>query len=517
MEGFPKLITRVHSECFNYARENDYTLIRYAQGDWQTRDAELILYLEIAGKPPIVGVGLTERTLHCLYSMDRTVDRESQNITSSVVRAGEMMRAAADVEDIPCAAFVPAHDALKMRAYLSWDGSVIHPSHWQILVDFKQGLMPASDAGSPRAVLIVKTMRPIAATARLRKFFDIYLVPLRASDVDTFGLLLAFFDDDDEPLTIRTPLFDDEFVSGILRVLSSEYLNIYFCDENNNYLVGFRAANRDSVRLRDTIETIEFAPETLEQTRQFHDDMMEWFGYRTATEDDSSFRIDLLEVLPPDNLREQMQASPGDLSETDIEVELYRVFGGGQIYRNPARVDDGREFVDVLVATDRLLLLIQAKSSPVTQEALGRTIDRKILTAHKHTKKASAQLKGAIKYLRSDSSVDLITRDQPFELDVSDLDVFGLVIVEELFDHERFACSRLVLSVFEETGVPCLLLDSVEFQELTFFRRTEESLVGTLRQMFTTARRQGLFPRSCFGQVEDGPTARPWPGVADSG
>ena len=33
-----KLMTPIHSECFNYASENEYAQVRYAQGDWQTRD-----------------------------------------------------------------------------------------------------------------------------------------------------------------------------------------------------------------------------------------------------------------------------------------------------------------------------------------------------------------------------------------------------------------------------------------------------------------------------------------------
>ena len=54
---------------------------------------------------------------------------------------------------------------------------------------------------------------------------------------------------------------------------------------------------------------------------------------------------------------------------------------------------------------------------------------------------------------------------------------------------------------FEETDIPCLLLDYVEFQELTFFRPTEERFVGTLREIFSAAREYGLFPRSRFGLV----------------
>ena len=199
-------MTQVHSECLQYARENEYVLVQYAQGDWQTRDAELILYLEVPGQPPVVGVGLTERAVHCL----RKADLDTRYITATISRAGVMMRIAAGRDDIPCAAFVPAGDAPKLHDYLRWHESATDPAVRQTLDDLKFGLLPMRDAASSRMILIAKTTREMAATARLRKHFRFYLVPLRAGDVDTFGLISAFFDDHDEPLYIRTPLFDDE-------------------------------------------------------------------------------------------------------------------------------------------------------------------------------------------------------------------------------------------------------------------------------------------------------------------
>ena len=88
---------------------------------------------------------------------------------------------------------------------------------------------------------------------------------------------------------------------------------------------------------------------------------------------------------------------------------------------------------------------------------------------------------------------------------MSSREVFGLVIVKELFDPERSACSPLVLNVFEESGIPCLLLDYLEFQQLTFFRRTEESFVSTLSEIFSVACEHGVFPRSRFGLRANGP------------
>lgn len=495
-------MTSIHSECFNYARENQYAQVRYAQRDWLTRDTELILYLEIPEKPPLIGVGLTERAVRCLRELQK-LDQETRNGATTISRAGAIMRVAAGRDDIPCSAFLPADDAPELQAYLHWTESVT-PEVPQTLVDFAGGLLPARDVGSSRMTLIAKTMREIAATARLREFFRLYLVPLRTGDVHTHGLLAAFFDDHDEPLTIRTPLFDDELSRDILRVLSSDSFDMHFFDEHNRRLIGFRAENPDAARLRSFANTLQFVPGNRDIARQFHNDMTSWFGARSTADDSASLRINLLETLLPDNLPQSQP--PGDLNEQDIEIALHRAFRDEQVYRNPARADEGLEFVDVLVATEKTVLLIQAKDSPLTTDILNRTIDRKKLTTAAHVKKAAAQLKGSINHLRFGSPITTIADGQRCDVSMSGREVFGVVIVKELFDSERSDCSRLVLSIFEETDIPCLLLDYQEFQQLTFWRRTEESLVDALRDIFSAAREHGLFPRSRFGLVADGPT-----------
>ena len=354
-------------------------------------------------------------------------------------------------------------------------------------------------------ILIAKTLRELAATARLRKSFHFYLVPLRAGHVLTHGLLAAFFDDHDEPLTIRTLLFDEELTREIFQVLSSDSFDMIFFDEHNRELMGFRAENPDAARFRSFANTIRLVPGTLEIAHQFHDDMTRWFGSRSKADDNAALRINLRETLLPDNLNPQSR-TPGDFNERDIEMGLHRAFSPDQVYRNPKRTDNGREFVDVLVATGKTVLLIQAKDSPINAETLDRHIDRKKATTAKHVEKAANQLKGSINHLRSGSSIEIITDGQLRDVSMSGREVFGLVIVKELFDPERSTCSRLVLSVSEATNIPCLLLDYHEFQELTFFRGTEESFVGTLRDIFSAAREHGLFPHSRFGLVAEGPT-----------
>ena len=170
------------------------------------------------------------------------------------------------------------------------------------------------------------------------------------------------------------------------------------------------------------------------------------------------------------------------------------------------RANEGREFVDVLVATEKTVLLIQGKDSPVTETALSRAIDRDNATTAAHIKKAAAQLKGSINHLRSGRSIEIITDEERWDVSMSYPEVFGLVIVKELFNTERSTCSRLVFAVSEETKIPCLLLDYRKFQRLTLHRNTEESFLGTLREFFSAPREHGLFPRSRCDLVADGPT-----------
>lgn len=376
--------------------------------------------------------------------------------------------------------------------------TVTNPEVQDILADWPGGVWPMRRGSDSRIVLIVKAPREMAQTARLRGGFCFYWVPVQVGDVATYGLVTAFFDDSDEPLVIRTPLFDEESTRDFLLLLSSDSFFVHFFDELDRELLGFRAENPNAHRFRAVSNTIRFTSLTLARARQVLDDLQVWFGARSPSDDATAFNIHLRERLFPDNLAEHV-ANPGDLNEPDIATALHRPFGGAHVFKNPIRADNGREFVDVLVATTKTLLLIQAKDSPSTESGLTRKIVRKRATAVKHVRKATAQLKGSINHLRSGQSIEIITEGKRRRVSMSGRDVFGLVIVKELFDPDRPDCTPPVLTVYDETGTPCLLLDHTEFQQLTFFRTNEESFVGTLREIFAAARAEGVFPRSRFG------------------
>ncbi len=273
--------------------------------------------------------------------------------------------------------------------------TITNPKVPDTIVDFSVGIWPMRRGSDPRMILVVKAPREMAHTARLRGGFRFYWVPVHAGDVTTYGLVTAFFDDYDEPLVICTPLFNEEFTREFLSLLSSDSFYVHFFDEHNRELLGFRAENPNAHRFRAFSNPMRFVSPTLAGARQVLDYLQVWFGARSPSDDAAAFTIHLRESRFPDNLAEHVD-NPGDLNEPDIATALHRHFGATHVFKNPIRADNGREFVDVLVATTKTLLLIQAKDSPSTEPALTRKIDRKKATAAKHVRKATAQLQGSI-------------------------------------------------------------------------------------------------------------------------
>ena len=183
--------------------------------------------LRFQGKPPLVGVGLTERAVRFLRESGE-LDWEIRDVPPAISRAGTIMRVAAGRDDIPCCAFVPTGDAPKLQAYLRWVESVTYPEVLQTLVDLPTGLLPM-----PLLARVLpndshrENLEGIRCNSPVTKVFRFYLVPLRAGDVHTYGLISAFFDDHDEPLTISTLLFDEEESHEIFRVLSSDSFDMF--------------------------------------------------------------------------------------------------------------------------------------------------------------------------------------------------------------------------------------------------------------------------------------------------
>ena len=379
--------------------------------------------------------------------------------------------------------------------------SLNNPGIISATANLQAGLMPMRRRNG-NVLLIIKCSKEMILTAKIRKGFRFYLAPIQIESLQTYGLITAFFDDHDEPLTIRTPLVKDEMAADIFQLLSLERFEVYFFDEHNRELLGYRVRNDQATNFRLISSSIRLASpdkflEYDHRTGWFDDEMSHWFEKRDSPDDDKALLIDFDEALFPDDAILEREA-PGPLSELDIVQALLRVFAGSQIYLNPIRPDDGKEFVDILAVTSKNLFLIQAKDSPNTEAILNRSIARKKAIAVSHLKKAIAQMRGSISYTQSCIPLKIVVDNERHEIPIGSSDVVGLIIVKELFNDEFAVYSPLAFKLFEETGVPCLIMDYPQFHAYTLKRRNEVSFIQTLTHVLAFARENNEFPRVRF-------------------
>ena len=97
--------------------------------------------------------------------------------------------------------------------------SILHPEIIPLIFDFPCGLLPLKVTNGDRSILVVKAPKEWLLAAKANLGFKVYVAPLSISGQHTIGLVSAFFDDAEEPLVIRTPLFDDIDTQSLRRML----------------------------------------------------------------------------------------------------------------------------------------------------------------------------------------------------------------------------------------------------------------------------------------------------------
>ncbi len=357
-------------------------------------------------------------------------------------------------------------------------------------------------------------------TAKEEKGFQIYFAQVEVEHYQIPFLVTAFFDDYDEPLIIRTPLDDEESCKEFLELLSQGRLEVYFFDEHSRELLGYQSKIDEGSKLKsikEEISLIEFAnyPNNSTFWGKTDDQIRNWFGNRRTADDREALSVHFeKELYPEDNfiIDSKLETNPyhayrtpmftqlerqnsGLFQELDLVKTLGHVFKGEQIYYHPMRLDNGREFVDILVVTSNNIFLIQAKDSPNTTEILQRSIDRKKATTNKHINKASSQLSGSISYILNSNVLQFKIDEEQHEVILDKKKIYGLIIVRELFSDEFRFYSQVAFELFDDTSVHCVIFDYPEFHQWMFYCGTEDIFVNKLDFLIMTASRRGEFPR----------------------
>jgi hypothetical protein len=374
---------------------------------------------------------------------------------------------------------------------------------------------PATD----KRVLVVKSSKEILLASKLRKELKVYLVTFSSQGQKTLGLVTAVFDDPDEPLFIGTPLIADGACEDLREALLQPEIDIHFFDEHGRELLGYRASVTMPQATRTLLETSRFFSGTANLIRTMWDGFVTFMGDRTAEDDEAAVTVSLCESMVPEDLfimelrpdknafhgsptvrhTSLVRPEPGQLQEWDIIDLLQRSFESSSIFHGPLRPGDGHEIADVIVVTDSHILTVQAKDSPNTEEIANNKLSRKRAAALKNLTKALAQVRGAVRYLRSTPQILIRCGEKEFVLSTDGKALISLVISKELFSDQYDEYSKLIGSVAMDTGVPCIALDYMEFIQFTSHVVGAEPFFEVLYSIHTVAQECGSYPRPRFG------------------
>ncbi len=397
--------------------------------------------------------------------------------------------------------------------------SIERPELYREVLGYPDGIhcVRAPEEGTMR--LILKMSVSYLLPAKMNRGFKIYVVPVELNGQSTIGLMSAFFDDEDCPLTLWRLLADDGPSLDLLHLLSRREILVHIFDEQNRELLGYRAEVDVPLMAQMRLEHVRFPSLSGPSFGHAHEQANMWFGLRTASDDADAIAVRFEEPLFPEDLtivdtRPQMyqfhggqgyaftsleREEPGAFQELDIILMLQRVFKPEQIYHAPRRHYDKEEIADVVVITDDLCLIVQAKDSPNTEKTLQRTLKRKKLMSVHQVNDALKQVVGAVGYADATRPFRMIVGEREVCIDISKHHLLSLVIVRELFIDTYAEYSKSLFSAFDETNLPCIALDYAELHKYTTFCPNQGSFLGAYFQVFDVARELGEFPRLRFG------------------
>jgi hypothetical protein len=179
--------------------------------------------------------------------------------------------------------------------------TILQPEVRAFLKDFPGGFYPLRQQDGSLC-LILKLMKENILTVRVRREFRVYLAPTTFLGRDAFGLVTAFFDDEDEPLCLFSPLSaGDVFTDDITELLSKKTFNVYFFDDQDRELLGYEATNPSHKTMENAVRLADFPPTDLGTLRQQMGDLVKWFSVRLPSDDAAALRINLGTPLYPED------------------------------------------------------------------------------------------------------------------------------------------------------------------------------------------------------------------------
>lgn len=393
--------------------------------------------------------------------------------------------------------------------------SLLYPEAMFLVRDLAIGLIPIWLKDDPIPKIIVKASKESILAAKMCQGFSIYLIPYVVGDVQSHGFIAAFFDNEDEPLTAGGAIMKELGAEEFRKAFLSEVMDVHFFDELNREMLGYRAKAVIGKEYRKIL-TEEIFPslDGLDQGAVV-DRLVHWFGLRSSDDDKKAIMIKFENSLVPENIAyidatlesNEFQGGtgvtnthlerqePGKFQEIDIIHLLQRTFAPKCIFWSPLRTYDREEVADIIVSTEKSVLIIQAKDSPNTDRILKTSIDRKRRKAASSVESAVNQARGAIGYLNKRSPMPVMISGEERMIKWKGKSIYSLLIVKELFDDDYDVYTPPMLKLARETGVPCIALSYSELHQYTNHLRGDDAFFEAYMRVFRHGEETGMFPR----------------------
>lgn len=402
--------------------------------------------------------------------------------------------------------------------------TILYPQFIPTIRQMPGGLLPLEVPREERPFLVVKVPKEYILAAKINASFKIYVMPVLVDGKTTCGMVTAFFDDGDEPLVLKTPLFADDFNIVLLSILGKGLIDVHFFDELSREQMVYHASVTIPEATRQRLEQSVWLEPSLANGRAILEGIEIYFGLRTAQDDHNAIVVSLDESLYGDglfiqDLRPENHAyhgsrgfshtmlereEPGRYQEEDIIQCLQMVFSASHIYLSPKRVHDKEEICDILVVADTRVLIVQAKDSPNIARISKQKISRKRANVVSALNKAIEQVRGAIGYSRRRPEVlELIIGEVALSVDLRNRQLKALIVVKELFNDQFKQYSSLLLDLVHDKGIDCVALDYPELYKYCAHLEDEAGFFEAYDKVASYARQHGEYPRLRFGLAGD--------------
>lgn len=389
--------------------------------------------------------------------------------------------------------------------------TVLHPEIYHQVLRYPIGIMAAPDPDGGNPFLIVKAHKEFLLAAKISGFFKVYVCPADLGGRETLALVFAFFDDEDEPINIRTPLVDDVESRQLLAALKSPSVNVHFFDEHGREFLVYEAEIVVPEVTRGRLDGLKLLGSDFVQAQNMLHGVATWFGLRTSQDDEEALTVRLVHAPYGESLAIQdaryplhqhhgakgysismlEREEPGNFQEEDIIKCLAMCFPQSQIYHGPLRTTDKEEICDVLVVTDDRVLIIQAKDSPNVERIAKQKLSRKQTNAMTAFKKAVAQVRGAQSYIKAgNGTLRYILNGEEKSIDISQKQLFAITIIKEVFERESEEYAKILNVLMVERSIPCYVISYGMFYELCYrvhdadkFFQFSEEMVESIKRL----------------------------------